>query len=105
MVRYKKLSLLSAIKCKHLEFDKLSRMVQRQQNISEPIPPFYIRNLTHLETTLNDTIKETKKKMNATNAKALTAMKQKVKKAMKEYEVEIKKYQEVCITALSGNSL
>ena len=34
--------------------------------------------------------------MNATNNRALNAMKQKVKKAVKEYEKEIKQYQAVC---------
>ncbi|EIM83136.1 eukaryotic translation initiation factor 3 subunit 8 [Stereum hirsutum FP-91666 SS1] len=79
------------------EFDKLTRMVQRQQNMSEPIPPFYIRTLSSLETSLNSALakeKEAKKKMNASNARALTAMKQKVKKTAKEYEKELKQFQE-----------
>lgn len=73
-------------------------MVQRQQNMSEPIPPFYIRTLSSLETSLNSALakeKEAKKKMNASNARALTAMKQKVKKTAKEYEKELKQFQEV----------
>ncbi|KAF6762944.1 eukaryotic translation initiation factor 3 domain-containing protein [Ephemerocybe angulata] len=78
------------------EFDKLVRMIQRQHNVSEPVPPFYLRTLIGLETSVNDALakeKTAKKKMNATNAKALTAMKQKIKKAHKEYEAQIKKYQ------------
>ncbi|KAK7035256.1 Translation initiation factor 3 subunit c [Paramarasmius palmivorus] len=78
------------------EFDKLVRMIQRQHNVSEPVPPFYIKTLTMLETSVASTQakeKEAKKKMNATNAKALTATKQKVRKAMKEYEQDIAKYQ------------
>lgn len=73
-------------------------MIQRQHNLSEPIPAFYIRTLVNLETSVNAALqkeKEAKKKMNATNAKALTAMKQKVKKAIKDNESEVKKYQEV----------
>ncbi|PFH46389.1 hypothetical protein AMATHDRAFT_51081 [Amanita thiersii Skay4041] len=79
------------------EFDKLIRIIQRQMALSEPTPPFYLRILIMLEESLNIAIakeKEAKKKMNATNARALTAMKQKVKKASKEYDKEIKKYQE-----------
>ncbi|KJA29074.1 hypothetical protein HYPSUDRAFT_128456 [Hypholoma sublateritium FD-334 SS-4] len=79
------------------EFDKLVRMIQRQHNLSEPIPAFYVRTLVTLETSVNTTLqkeKEAKKKMNASNAKALTAMKQKVKKAVKDNETEVKKYQE-----------
>ncbi|KAJ3793544.1 eukaryotic translation initiation factor 3 subunit 8 N-terminus-domain-containing protein [Lentinula aff. detonsa] len=78
------------------EFDKLARMIQRQHNVSEPIPPFYIKTLLSLESALTSAIakeKEAKKKMNATNAKALNSMKQKVRKASKEYEQDIAKYQ------------
>lgn len=81
-----------------LEFDKLVRMVQRQQNVSEPVPPFFIRTLVTLESSLNSAVakeKEAKKKMNASNARALTAMKQKVKKVAKEHENEIKQYHAV----------
>jgi translation initiation factor 3 subunit C len=39
--------------------------------------------------------KEAKKKMNATNNRALNAMKQKMKRAAKEHEKEIKQYQTV----------
>ncbi|KDR75447.1 hypothetical protein GALMADRAFT_249506 [Galerina marginata CBS 339.88] len=79
------------------EFDKLVRMIQRQHNLSEPVPAFYVRTLVNLESSINNTLqkeKEAKKKMNASNAKALTAMKQKIKKAVKEYETDVKKYQE-----------
>ncbi|KAM5531641.1 hypothetical protein V8D89_014693 [Ganoderma adspersum] len=79
------------------EFDKLARMVQRQQNVSEPVPPFYVRTLVNLESSLNIAVakdKESKKKMNASNARALTAVKQKVKKLLKEFEKEVKRFQE-----------
>ncbi|KAI0949502.1 hypothetical protein AcW1_009095 [Taiwanofungus camphoratus] len=78
------------------EFDKLVRMVQRQQNVAEPVPPFYVRTLASLEAALNSAVareKEAKKKMNASNARALTAMKQKVKKTAKEHEADMKRFQ------------
>jgi translation initiation factor 3 subunit C len=78
-------------------------MVQRQQNLSEPVPAFYVRTLVNLESSVNNTLlkeKEAKKKMNASNAKSLTAMKQKIKKAIKEYENDVKKYQEVVFAHL-----
>jgi translation initiation factor 3 subunit C len=84
--------------CSTLEYDKLARMVQRQQNVAEPVPPFYIRTLISLEVALNAALakeKEAKKKMNASNARALTAMKQKVRKTVKEHEKEIKQYNDV----------
>ncbi|TBU48110.1 eukaryotic translation initiation factor 3 subunit 8 [Dichomitus squalens] len=79
------------------EFDKLGRMVQRQQNVSEPVPPFFIRTIVNLENSINQAAakdKESKKKMNASNARALTAVKQKVKKLLKEFEKEVKRFQE-----------
>ena len=82
------------------EFDKLVRMVQRQHNVAEPVPPFFIRTLCGLETSLTTAIvkeKEAKKKMNATNARALTAMKQKVKRAAKEHEKGIKLFSAVSL--------
>ena len=74
-------------------------MIQRQQNVGEPIPPFFIRTITDLETSINDAqSKDAKKKMNATNARAFTAMKQRVKKTLKDFEKEVKRYQAVCLT-------
>lgn len=90
----------------HIEFDKLVRLIQKQQNLSEPVPSFYIRTLVNLETSVNTTLqkeKEAKKKMNAINAKSHMAMKQKVKKALKENEIEVKKYLEVCDTRSCRN--
>lgn len=78
-------------------------MVQRQQNVSEPVPAVFIRTLTTLETSLNAALakeKDAKKKTNAANARALTAMKQKVKKTSKEFEKEVKHYQDVRLPAL-----
>ncbi|KAF7321346.1 Eukaryotic translation initiation factor 3 subunit C [Mycena kentingensis (nom. inval.)] len=77
------------------EFDKLVRMIQRQHNVSEPIPPFFIDTLIKVEAAVNAALakeKEAKKKTNATNAKALTAMKQKIKKSVREYDNEVQKY-------------
>ena len=78
-------------------------MIQRQQNVGEPMPPFFIRTITELETSVNDAqSKDAKKKMNATNARALTAMKQKVKKTLKDFEKEVKRYQAVGCTLYTG---
>lgn len=78
-------------------------MAQRQQNVAEPVPPFFLRTLSSLESSLNAAVakeKEAKKKMNASNARALTATKQKVKKVIKEYEADFKKFQDVCLRIL-----
>jgi len=89
------------------EFDKLARMVQRQQNLSELVPAFYIKALVNLENAVNDTLvkeKQSSKKMNASNAKALTAMKNKIKKTVKEFETDIKRYQAVSLHPSYGVS-
>ena len=84
------------------EFDKLLRLVQRQSNAAEPLPPFFIKTLINLEHPLNAALakeKETKKKMNATNARALNSMKQKVRKTTKEFEKEVQQYKDVGFTS------
>jgi translation initiation factor 3 subunit C len=81
-----------------VEFDKLLRLVQRQSNAAEPVPPFFVKTLLSLENSLNAALtkeKEAKKKMNATNARALNSMKQKVRKTAKEFEKEVQQYQNV----------
>ncbi|KIJ61357.1 hypothetical protein HYDPIDRAFT_159726 [Hydnomerulius pinastri MD-312] len=78
------------------EFDKLLRLVQRQSNAAEPLPPFFLKTLGSLENSLNAALakeKEAKKKMNAMNARALNSMKQKVKKSKQEFEKELQQYQ------------
>jgi translation initiation factor 3 subunit C len=80
-------------------------MIQKQLSISELVPVFFIKSLVNLEASVNNTIqkeKEAKKKMNPSNAKALTAMKQKIKRVMKEYESNVKKYQEVSASFVSS---
>lgn len=90
------------------EYDKISKMVQRQQNVSEHVSPFYIQMLLNLDTTVQSVLsdKDAKKKLNATKAKALTAMKQKTKKALKEHESEVARFKSVsCISMFSESVL
>jgi translation initiation factor 3 subunit C len=79
-----------------LDFEKLSKLVQRQTAVSEPVPPYWLRVIVLLEDALaNAKDKDPKKKPNASNSRALNGMKQKVKKASKEHEDLIKKFNEV----------
>ncbi|CAH7686256.1 translation initiation factor eIF-3 subunit 8 [Phakopsora pachyrhizi] len=76
------------------EFDKLTRLVQRQASATEPLPIAFIKVIFSLEESqaaANENA-ATKKKMNATNAKAFNTMKQKLKKASREYEEILEKY-------------
>lgn len=100
LVRYLRLSpRQNALTHESKEFDKLTRLVQRQNTLSgtnaEPLPPVYLRVLTTLDKALSDEKeKDSKKKMEAAKARALNTMRQKFKKALKEYEVEFKSYTE-----------
>lgn len=63
----------------------------------EKPPKIYIKIISDLEDFLNETIAKQKvstKKMNATNAKGLNAMKQKIKRNNKDYVAELEKYRE-----------
>ncbi|KAK2590433.1 Translation initiation factor 3 subunit c [Conoideocrella luteorostrata] len=76
------------------EFDKLSRQVSRMQDGGKTPKP-YIRIIAELEDFMNETLakqKVTPKKMNATQARGLNAVKQKIKKTNKEYQTEIDAY-------------
>ena len=89
-----------------LEFDKLSRMVERQVNLGEKVPKFYIVTVSNLEQACNDALtsakeKDNKKKMSTVNAKALNTTKQKIRKAIKEYDKEVKLFREVSTHAMS----
>lgn len=79
-----------------IEFEKLARLVQRQTNVSEPVPPYWLYAIVTLEKALTSTKdKDPKKKVNASNSRAQNGMKGKIKKAAKENEELIKKYNEV----------
>ncbi|CAG8582803.1 11061_t:CDS:2, partial [Ambispora gerdemannii] len=76
------------------EFDKLNKIVSKisPQN---GIPRLYIKAIAELEDFLNESLqKDAKKKMNPSNAKALNAMKQRLKKNNKIYEEDIEKWRE-----------
>lgn len=63
----------------------------------EKTPKIYIKTISDLEDFMNETIARQKvstKKMNATNARGLNAMKQKIKRNNKDFTTEIEKYRE-----------
>lgn len=79
-----------------IEFDKLNRQVVKMA-AQEKTPKIYIKTISDLEDLMNEAIAKKKvstKKMNATNAKGLNAMKQKIKRNNKDFMTEIEKYRE-----------
>jgi translation initiation factor 3 subunit C len=76
------------------EFDKLNRQVVKLVQAGNT-PKLYIRAIAELEDFMNETIakqKVTARKMNATNARGLNAVKQRIKKNNKDYQKEIDAY-------------
>ena len=76
------------------EFDKLNRQVAKMTSLEKP-PKSYVKTISDLEDFMNEAIAKQKvstKKMNATNARGLNAMKQKLKKNNKDYLKEIEEY-------------
>ncbi|CCU76708.1 unnamed protein product [Blumeria hordei] len=76
------------------EFDKLNRQVAKLVQ-SEIAPKQYIKALSELEDFMNEAIakqKVTARKMTATNARGLNAVKQRIKKILKEFQKEIDAY-------------
>ncbi|KAF6734650.1 Eukaryotic translation initiation factor 3 subunit C [Oryzias melastigma] len=80
------------------EFEQLCRAFLKSKNIvdKEGVPSFYIRLLADLEDYLNQLWedKEGKKKMNKNNAKALSTLRQKIRKYNRDFETEIAAYKE-----------
>ncbi|KAL8772342.1 MAG: hypothetical protein Q9209_002554 [Squamulea sp. 1 TL-2023] len=76
------------------EFDKLNRQVIKMV-AQEKVPKIYVKTIAELEDFMNDTIaaqKVSTKKLNATNARGLNAMKQKMKRNNRDYATEIERY-------------
>jgi translation initiation factor 3 subunit C len=76
------------------EYDKLNRQVIKLVQAGN-IPKPYIRAIAELEDFMNETIAKQKvstRKMNATNARGLNAVKQRIKKNNKEYQKDIDSY-------------
>ncbi|KAI4591559.1 Translation initiation factor 3 subunit c [Pestalotiopsis sp. 9143b] len=74
------------------EFDKLNRHATKVGTDASHPPKVYIKALVELEEFMNETIskqKVTPKKMNATNARGLNAVKQKVRKLTKDYQTQV----------------
>lgn len=73
------------------EYDKLNRQIVKLGNS----PKIYIKTIAELEDFLNETIAKQKvstRKMNATNARGLNAVKQRIKKNNKDYQKDIDAY-------------
>ncbi|XP_041094754.1 eukaryotic translation initiation factor 3 subunit C isoform X3 [Polyodon spathula] len=80
------------------EFEQLCKAFLKSKSIvdKEGVPTFYTRLLADLEDYLNELWedKEGKKKMNKNNAKALSTLRQKIRKYNRDYEAEITRYKE-----------
>ncbi|KAG2463502.1 EIF3C factor, partial [Polypterus senegalus] len=80
------------------EFEQLYKAFLKSKTVvdKEGVPTFYIRLLADLEDYLNELWedKEGKKKMNKNNAKALSTLRQKIRKYNRDYEAEIVRYKE-----------
>ncbi|KAK9763258.1 Translation initiation factor 3 subunit c [Basidiobolus ranarum] len=75
------------------EFDKLTKLISKATTLisTSGVPKFYIRCLVHLEDGLKEVL-DSKKKMNASNSKALNSMRQKLRKNNKAYEKDLEEF-------------
>ncbi|GAO47560.1 hypothetical protein G7K_1764-t2 [Saitoella complicata NRRL Y-17804] len=74
------------------EFDKLNKLTQKTKQLDGRIPRVYIKAIGKLEDALNESVKnekQSKKKMNASNARALNSLKQRIRKNNRDFESEI----------------
>lgn len=105
-LRYVLLTLAPDFGLIETEFDKLLRFIARHQTSmsaspippSGHIPPAFLQTLVELESAVNDTIaseKSASKKMAPVKAKAVSSMRQALRKKAKEFELLLKTYNEV----------
>lgn len=73
------------------DLDKVNRVAERAQRQYESCPSEYLRCLQTLDETATETAKA-KKKMNASNTRSLTIVRQKVKKSIKTVQDKFDKY-------------
>ncbi|XP_014118015.1 eukaryotic translation initiation factor 3 subunit C-like, partial [Molothrus aeneus] len=80
------------------EFELLGRAWAKAKGVvdRDGVPRFYLRILADLEDYLNELWedKEGKKKMNKNNAKALSSLRQKLRKYNRDYEGQIAAYRQ-----------
>lgn len=77
------------------EFDKVNKLVERAQKQYSTLPKQYIKTCAELEDSAQEASKNekgAKKKMNASNSRALNTLKQRIKKVNREYEDKISAY-------------
>ncbi|KXJ27749.1 eukaryotic translation initiation factor 3 subunit C-like protein [Exaiptasia diaphana] len=100
---YKKIKDMSKV---FTEFENLGKAANKAKGVidKEGIPQFYIRCLANLEDFVKENWEDTegRKKLSKVNAKALSTLRQKLKKFNKDYEADIDKYRENPV--LSGES-
>ncbi|KAF9186800.1 Translation initiation factor 3 subunit c [Haplosporangium sp. Z 767] len=80
------------------EFERSNKALQKAAGIiaQSGVPKFYIKAVAELEKAIQSALEKEKaasKKMNASNAKALNSMKQKIKKNNRQYETQIQEYE------------
>lgn len=78
------------------EFDALCKAYEKARKVvdKEGVPRFYIRTLAELEDFITECWedKEGRKKMNKTNARSLTTIRQKLKKYSRDFEKDLENY-------------
>ena len=71
----------------------MTRLVQRQVALGEPLPPVYLKVIVSLDDVIVAE-NENPTKLDAGRARAFNTTKHKIRKSTKEYETEIQKYKE-----------